>query len=52
MGSESIEMILVRLDGWSEIGLGRQRNNGVGCATMPERQEDVKTPGSNVDDWV
>ena len=31
----------VRLDGWCEGGLGQQRNDGGGCATMRERSERV-----------
>ena len=31
----------VRLDGWCEGGLGQQRNDGGGCATMRERLESV-----------
>ena len=29
----------VRLDGWCEGGLGQQRNDGGGCATMRGRSE-------------
>ena len=35
----------VRLDGWCEGGLGLQRNDGGGCATMHER---VESPGTYV----
>ena len=40
----------VRLDGWCEGGLGQQRNDGGGCATMYERQERVESesPGTYV----
>ena len=33
----------VRLDGWCEGGLGQQRNDGVGCASMLERVESPLT---------
>ena len=36
----------VGLDGWCEGGLGQQRNDGGGCATMLERSERVKVPGT------
>ena len=38
----------VRLDGWCEGGLGQQRNDGGGCATMRERPERVESPGTYV----
>ena len=38
----------VRLDGWCEIGLRQQRNDGEGCATMGERPERVESPGTYV----
>ena len=38
----------VRLDGWCEGGLGQQRNDGAGCASMRERSERVKSPGTYV----
>ena len=38
----------VRLDGWYEGGLGHQRNDGGGCATMRERSERVESPGRYV----
>ena len=38
----------VRLDGWCEGGLGQQRNDGGGCATMRERPESVESPGTYV----
>ena len=41
----------VRLDGWCEGGLRQQRNGG-GCATMRERSERVKSPGTHVTEWV
>ena len=34
------------LDGWREGGLGQQRNDGGGCATMRERSERVESPGT------
>ena len=34
----------VRLDRWCVGGLGQQRNDGGGCAPMPER---VESPGTN-----
>ena len=38
----------VGLDGWGEGGLGQQRNDGGGCATMRERSERVESPGTYV----
>ena len=38
----------VRLDGWCEGGLRQQRNDGGGRATMRERPEIVKSPGTYV----
>ena len=38
----------VRLDEWSEGGLGLRRNGGGGCATMRERSERVESPGTYV----
>ena len=38
----------VRLDGWCEGGLRQQRYDGGGCATMRERSERVKSPGTYV----
>ena len=35
----------VRLDGWCEGGLGQQRNDGGGCASMHERSERVGSHG-------
>ena len=35
----------VWLDGWCEGGLGQQKNDGEGCATMRERSEKVESPG-------
>ena len=32
---------LIKLDGWCEGGLGQQRNNGGGCASMRKRSERV-----------
>ena len=42
----------VRLDGWCEGGLGQQRNDGRGCASMRERPERVKSPGTYVTECV
>ena len=36
----------VRLDRWFECGLGQQRNDGGGCASMRERSERVESPGA------
>ena len=33
----------VKLDGWHEGGLGQQRDDGKGCATICKRQEGVET---------
>ena len=41
-GYEGIE---VWLDGWSEGGLGQQRDDGRGCATT-ERYDVVESPGA------
>ena len=38
----------VKLDGWCEDGLGQQRNDGGGCASMRERSERVESPGTYV----
>ena len=38
----------VRLDGWCECGLGQQRNDGDGWASMHERSERVESPGAEV----
>ena len=38
----------VRLDGWCEGGLGQQRNDGGGSASMRERSEIVESPGTCV----
>ena len=38
----------VRLDGWFEGGLGQQRNDGGGCATIRERLERVEIVGTYV----
>ena len=38
------------LNGWREDGLGQQRHDGGGCATMRERWEGVESPGAYVDD--
>ena len=35
-------------DGWCEGGVGQQRNDGGGCATMLERPESVESPGTYV----
>ena len=34
----------VRLDGWCEGGLGQQRKDGGGCASMRERSARVESP--------
>ena len=36
----------VRLDGCCEGGVGQQRNNGGGCASMRGRSERVERPGT------
>ena len=38
----------VRLDGWCECGLGQQRNDGGGCASMLKRSERVESPSGLV----
>ena len=38
----------VGLDGWCEDGLWQPRNDGGGYATMRERSERVKSPGTYV----
>ena len=38
----------VRLDGLCEGGLGQQRNDCGGCASMRERSERVESPGTDV----
>ena len=38
----------VGLDGWCEGGLGQERNDGGGGATMRERQDRVESPGTYV----
>ena len=38
----------VRLDGWCEGNRRQQRHDGGGCATMSERPERVKSPGTYV----
>ena len=40
------------LDGWCEGGLGHQRNDGGGCASIRERSERVESPGTYVTEWV
>ena len=42
----------VRLDGWCEGGLGQQRNDCGGCATMRKISERVESPGTYVTDAV
>ena len=37
-----------RLDGWCEGGLGQQRDDSGGCASMRERSERVESPGTYV----
>ena len=34
----------VMMDGWCEGGLGKQRNDGGGCATVRERSEKNEEP--------
>ena len=36
------------MDGWCEGGLGQQRSDGGGCATIRERSERVEGPGEYV----
>ena len=38
----------VRLDGWYEGGLGQQRNDGGGCASMHKRSERMESPSTYV----
>ena len=38
----------VGLDGWCKGGLGQQRNDGGGCASMRKRSEKVESPGPYV----
>ena len=38
----------VTLDGWCEGGLGQQRNDDGGSASIRERSERVESPGTNV----
>ena len=38
----------MRLNGWSEGGLGQHRNDSGDCATMGERKEIVGSPGAHV----
>ena len=38
----------VRLDGWCKGGLGQQRNDGGGCASMSKRSERVESPSTYV----
>ena len=40
------------MDGWCKGGLGQQRNDGGGCASMCERWERVESPGIYVTEWV
>ena len=40
----------VRLNGWCVGGLGQQRDDGLGTATMYERKERVESPVAYVDD--
>ena len=37
---------VVSLDGWCEGGLGQQRDDSGGCASMRERSERVESPGT------
>ena len=34
------------LDGWCEGGLGQQMNEARGCASISERSETAKSPGT------
>ena len=36
------------MDGWCEVGLGQQRNDGGGCASMREGSERVESPGTYI----
>ena len=36
------------LDGWCEAGLGQQRNEGGGCASIRERSKRAESPGAQV----
>ena len=38
----------VRLDRWCEDGLGQQRNDSGGCASMRKRSASVESPGTYV----
>ena len=38
----------VRLDGWCTGGLGQQRNDGEGCASIHKSPERVESPGACV----
>ena len=42
----------VRLDGWCKGGVGQQRKDGGGCASMRERSERVDGPGTYVTELV
>ena len=42
----------VRLGGWCEGGLGQQRNDCGGCASIRERSERVESTGTYVTEWV
>ena len=42
----------VRLDGCYEGGLGQQRNDGGGRASMRKRSKRVESPGTYVTEWV
>ena len=41
----------VRLDGWCEGGLGQQRNDSEGCASMRKRSERVEGPSTYVTEF-
>ena len=41
----------VMLNGWCQGGLGQQRNDGGGCASMREGSERVECPGTYVTEW-
>ena len=42
----------VRLNGWCEGGLGQQRNDSGGCASMSERSERVESRGTYLTERV
>ena len=42
----------VGVDGWCEGGLGQQKNDGGGRASMRERSERVESPGTYITELV